>query len=1087
MFRRLALLCFAIAMVAVAQTSTGSISGTVFDSSGAVIPNAQIRLLGTETGEVARGMSSGPDGTFVAALLRPSVYTVEVSAPGFKKLVREGITLRVDDQISLRLTLETGAAVESVTVSASADMVESTTNTVGQVVDDRAIQQLPLNGRNYLSLGNLTAGAAPTSRSRDRTFSAYGNRGLQNAFLLDGARNQNYLRGLDNRARDAMRPSLEAIAEFKVQTSNYSAEYGASAGAVVNVVTKSGTNEFHGSAFEFLRNNAMDARDYFLPASSEQPLYIQHQFGGSLGGPVIKNRAWFHGAFQRTHISEGETNTATIPLDSQRNGVFSTAIYDPLSTAANPSGSGFVRTRFANDTIPVSRFDAIGKSLVDRFPSPNLPGEARNYVANPLQATRVNNATFRGDIRLTDADSLFARYSFDDGTFSRLPTLPVGAQTGVDREIPARSWGVGYTRILTPTLVNEARFAYNYVGTVQDATLPFDPIIANSLAPGIESSIPTFGVTGFATIGDQPNGFGNNPLAKKSRVWNFSDNISWVHGKHTIKSGFDFQYLDIPTFAALQGRGSFGFTGVFSQNPQARPGTGSPIADLLLGYPNNITIGTPSDANERARNYYFYFQDDWSITQRLTLNLGIRYEITSPFYDANDRLANLITDEGPLFNEYVIAGDSRVPRSLQTLDKNNVAPRVGFAYRAGDGFVIRGGAGIFFAQDEGLGVSQRMTNNPPFVGFGGYSIISDQLRVSSTIPLSGSLPERPAPVSPESYELSPTGTVQIRSWPTHAVVPYVAQWNLSIQKEISRDLIAELNYVGNSGVKLYGAYEGNQPIPGPGGVNGRRPLAGIVTSGSILTVAPWVTSSYNGMSARLERRFAQGFSLLGVYTFGRSLDMQSNVDLCDGCGGSAGAGAIVDARFNRRANYGLSDHHVAHRFVVSGSYELPFGTGKQWATSGVSAAVLGGWALSGITTLSTGQPFTVTLNFDNANTGNTNWPNRIASGKVDNPTVDRWFDTTAFAFPAQYTHGNGGRNTLIGPGIVSTDLSVQRNFSLPYVSERSRLEFRGEAFNLFNTPQFGTPNASLGNPSFGTIGGTARPNRQMQLGLRFLF
>ena len=573
--RILTLVCLfaALGTGAAAQTSSGTINGTVLDQSGASVAGAKVRLLGTETGDMVRELVSGNDGGFVAPLLRPSTYTVEVTAAGFKTLSRSGIVLRVDDALNLRLTLEVGSTTDSVTVSASAELVEEKSNTVGQVIDDKTIQQLPLNGRNYLQLGNLSAGAVPNTRSRDRSFSAYGNRGLQNAFLLDGARNQNYLRGLDNRARDAMRPSLEAISEFKVQTSNYSAEYGASAGAVVNVVTKSGSNELHGTGFEYLRNNQMDARDYFLPATSDQPLYIQHQFGGSVGGPVVKNRAWWHGAFQRTHISEGETGTGTVPLATEKAGQFSTALYDPLTT--RQEGTLWTRDLFPGNAIPVARFDKIGKSLADRYPNPNLGGIARNWVSNPLQATRINNGTFRGDVRLSDKDTLFGRYSFDQGTFSRLPLLPVGAQTGVDREIPARSFGVGYTRIISNTIVNEVRFAYNYVGLVQDATLPKDEIVAGTLAPGVESSIPTFGVNGYATIGEQPANFGNNPVTKKSRVWNFSDNMSMVKGKQTIKAGFDFQYLDVPTFAALQGRGSYGFSGVFTQNPRSRPGTGA--------------------------------------------------------------------------------------------------------------------------------------------------------------------------------------------------------------------------------------------------------------------------------------------------------------------------------------------------------------------------------------------------------------------------------------------------------------------------------------------------------------------------------
>ncbi|MGH8311187.1 MAG: TonB-dependent receptor, partial [Steroidobacteraceae bacterium] len=367
------------------------------------------------------------------------------------------------------------------------------------------MQQLPLNGRNYLQLGNLTAGAVPNTRSRDRTFSAYGNRGLQNAFLLDGARNQNYLRGLDNRARDAMRPSLEAISEFKVQTSNFSAEFGASAGAIVNVVTKSGANELHGSAFEFLRNSAFDARDFFQPADRSKPLYVQHQFGGSLGGPIRRNRAWYHGAFQRTHISEGDTFTSTVPTVDQKQGRFgSVNIFDPATTRANPGGTGFIRDRFANNTIPAARFDRIGKSIADLYPDAQFATAARNYLNNPVHATRFNNATFRGDLRITDNDSLFGRFSFDDGEFLRRSVLPEPATTGTRREQPARSVGFGYTRVLSPTTVNEVRFAWNRVGVAQDGTVKKDEIIPGSLAPDVTSSLPAFNPTGFTGIGSQP-------------------------------------------------------------------------------------------------------------------------------------------------------------------------------------------------------------------------------------------------------------------------------------------------------------------------------------------------------------------------------------------------------------------------------------------------------------------------------------------------------------------------------------------------------------------------------------------------------
>lgn len=1067
-----------------AQTSSGTIEGTVQDPSGARIAGAQVRLIGAETGEVVREITTGPEGVFTAPLLRPLAYTVEASSPGFKKLVRSGIILRVDDSLDLKLTLEVGAATDAVTVTASADLLEQTSNTVGQVIDSQTMQQLPLNGRNYLQLGNLTAGAVPNSRTRDLTFSAYGNRGLQNAFLLDGARNQNYLRGLDNRARDAMRPSLEAVSEFKVQTSNYSAEYGASAGAVVTVVTRSGTNELHGSAFEFLRNSAMDARDYFQPAGSAKPLFIEHQFGGSAGGRFVRNRAWWHAAYQRSHISQGTSSSGVVPLAPERNGVFSVPIYDPLTTAANPAGSGAVRDLFPNNTIPAARFDKLGKMLVDRYPNPNQAGNI-NYFNNPLASTRTHNATVRGDVRVSDKDTLFARWSLDQAAFSALPLLPPGAQTGVLRDVPARSIGFGYTRLISSTIVNEARAAYNHVGLTQDATQPLEDLVPGALAPTTKSGMPTFNVNGYAGLGARPANFDNVPVSKDSFVYNLSDNVSMVHGNLTTKIGFDFQEIYAPTFATLDGRGSFGFTGVFTQNPQKRAGSGSSIADLLLGIPNTINVGTPSDANERTRNYYFYAQNDWNVSPRLTLNAGVRYEITSPYWDDKGRLSNLVMDSGnPLYGQLVIAGDAGIPRTIQTTDRNNWAPRFGFAWKGPKSTVVRGGFGLFYAQDEGFGVSQRMTNNPPFVGFGGYSVVSDQVNISSTIPLSSPLPSRPAAPDPATYHFDPKATAQVRSWPMRYTIPYVEQWNLSIQKELARNFVWEAGYVGNHGVKLYGAYEGNQPDPGPGAVVSRRPLRNI-TSASILRVEPWVNSTYHGVSTKLERRFAGGLSFLGVYTFGRSLDMQTTIDICDGCTNSSGTGAVVNAH-SRRLNYGLSDSHMKQRFVLSGIWELPFGKSKKALTQGVPAMIAGGWALSGITTLSSGIPFTLGLNFDNANTGNVNWPNRLSRGTLDNPTVSRWFDTSAFVFPAQYVQGNAGRNILTGPGTISTDMSLQRNFRLPR-RESARLEFRAEAFNIFNTPQLGQPGVSVGTPSFGVIGSTARPSRQIQMGMKLLF
>jgi hypothetical protein len=1070
-----------------AQTSTGAIAGSVQDPSGAVIVGADVRIVGSDTGEIARVLQTNEEGSFTAPLLRPGRYTVEVSYAGFKTLSRTGLALRVDEVATLLLTLEPGGVNEQVTVTAEAPLLEQSTHTVGQVVDSDTILQLPLNGRNYLQLGNLTAGAVPNSRSRDLTFSAYGNRGLQNAFLLDGARNQNYLRGLDNRQRDAMRPSLEAIAEFKVQTSNFSAEYGASAGAVVNVVTRGGSNEIHGTAFEFLRNRAFDAVDYFQPASADSPLYIQHQFGGSLGGPVVRNRAWWYGAFERTHISEETTLTATVPLPEQRLGNFgSRNVFDPYTTRPNPNGSGNIRDRFANNAIPASRFDPVGKSLMDRYPDPLLTRASNNYVTAPLESSRINNGTFRGDARLSDADTMFGRFSFVTSDFLKKPVLPEPAATGTLREQPSWSVGYGYTRIFSPTVINELRFAWNQVTVQQDGTLPRDEIIAGALDPDVTSSIPAFNVTGYTGLGVQPPGFGNLPLVKSSGVWNLSSNLSVVRGQHTLKMGFDWQNIRVTTDTTLSGRGAFNFNGVFSQDPLSRPSTGTPLADMLLGLPHTINIGTRGVSNERVHNYYGYFQDDWTVTPNLTLNLGVRYELTQPFVERDNKFANIILDPGdPLFGEYILAGDTRRPRSLVYTDTNNITPRFGFAWKIpAQNIVVRGGYGIFYSQDEGTGVNRRLTNNPPFFGFGGFLVTSNQLNPSTTLPLQGGLPARPTAPDPADFVFDPSATATLNSWVQSFETGYVQQWNLSLQKELTAGLLWEVNYVGNHGIKLGGSYPYNQPTPGEGAINARRPFREY-TRAAVFRAAPWANSTYHGISTRLERRFSQGLSFLGSFTFGRAIDTASEFAVCDGCGAS-GDSSVQDPLNLYASQKSLSNHHVKRRFVLSGIYELPFGEGRRWVTSGAARHILGGWAVTGIVTLADGIPFTPSLNFDNANTGTTNRPNRLREGVLDNPTPDLYFDTDAFAAAPRFSYGNSGRNVLIGPGTSNIDFAVHRNFALPF-SEASRLEFRAESFNTFNRPHFDLPNSTIGTAAAGTIGATSIPNRQVQFALKLIF
>jgi hypothetical protein len=578
-------------------------------------------------------------------------------------------------------------------------------------------------------------------------------------------------------------------------------------------------------------------------------------------------------------------------------------------------------------------------------------------------------------------------------------------------------------------------------------------------------------------------------LTKSSGVWDISDNLSKSWRRHQFKGGVDVQDIRPSTFSALNGRGAFGFTGVFSQNPQSRANTGSPVADLLLGDANTLTTGTVAQAVERGKYSGFYFQDQWTVTSTLTLNLGIRYELFFPYVETQDHMANIVIDPAsPNFGQLVLAGRNGQSRSLLQMDKNNWAPRVGFAWRvpAVKGMVVRSSYGIFYAQDQGNGVTSRMTNNPPFYGFGGVSITSDQLNPTTGYVLSsGALAPRPPAIDPAQFVLAPSATTQLVSWSGRYTTPYVQEWNFSIQKELPWKMVWETAYVGNKGTSLWGQTEGNQPLTNAvGSPTTRRPLAKY-TVASIKAFSPWNRSTFEGMSSHLDKRFSAGVSLLASFTYGRSIDLQNSaLDACDSCG--PGGSNTVQNNYNRDAQKGPSENNVPLRFVFGGVWQLPFGSGHGLARHGWAGQVVGGWELSAIYSAQSGLPFNTNLSFDNANAGTTSYPNRVCDGNISNHTLQRWFDTSCFVAPPSYVFGNEGRNALIGPGRNNLDLGIHRTFKIPG-RESMRLTVRGEGFNFFNHPQFGLPGSTIGNPGVGTISSTAVANRVVQLALRFAF
>jgi Carboxypeptidase regulatory-like domain/TonB dependent receptor len=1060
------------------QVDTGTISGVVKDASGGVIQSAQVKLENAATG-VSFSLVTNESGFYSAPDLKAGTYNLSASAPGFSMVNRAGIEVRVQDRVAVDFELPVGESSSSVSVESQGPPLDNASSSLGQVVDERTIKNLPLNGRNYIQLASLGAGTSPAQNSQERnTFIANGARSIQNSYLLDGIDNKNKIVGFDNSSAQSIEPVIDSVQEFKVQTSTFSAEFGQSAGAVVNVTTKSGTNQLHGSAFEFLRNSFFDAAPYFQPADTNNPQLIQNQFGATLGGPIVKDRTFFFFGWQSSREVNAAPQLASVPTDAQKGGIFSSPVYDPATTVANPTGTGYTRAEFPGNRIPVSRFDPISAKLLALYPQPNLTGK-NNFFSNQRESVDNDQFVGRVDHRFSDKDSLFGRYSTSNYTNILPATLPPPASSPSIVTPEAHSFAASETHVFTPTLVNEARVGYQETRETQhiNGGRLFDQygIIGAPNIPSV-NGLPVFSVTGLNSIGTTgpgslltpATGSGNLPIDKQGRTIQVDENLSWVRGQHTVKFGFDFQQVTLYANSTLNARPTYSFSGVYTQNPQNRSATGAAFADFLLGQTSSAIVSTRSISESRQHIYQGYVQDDWRVNSKLTLNLGLRYELPLPFYETANHYSNLILDPGPLYGKLLDASQASAagyPNSFVNTNWHNFAPRLGFAYQLTPKTVVRAAAGIFYGRDENVPVARRPTNNPPY--FIQTTYTSDQ--IDPDVILSQGFP---------SNALSPATVTNpsVNSYLRHSPTPYVEQWNFNIQQEVGAGLVAQVAYVGSSSHDLYYPNQIDQPTPGPGTIQARRPLSAY---SAVYAYAPLVSASYESLQAQLERRFAKGLSLLAAYTYGHSID-----------NGSSQVDANVPApqnAYNFSAERGSSNFDVRQRFVLSSVYELPFGKGKPFLNhSRIGNAVAGGWQLMGIFTAQAGLPFTPVLNFDSTNTGTTARPNRIGSGSLpaSEQGPQNWFNEAAFVSPTAYTFGNSGRNILTGPGLRNLDLGLSRFVS---ITERTNLEFRAEAFNLFNTPQFGLPNATLGVATAGAISTVVNPQRELQLALRLAF
>jgi hypothetical protein len=1090
-----------------AQVTAGTIVGSVKDQQGAAVPGATVAITEVNKGTVST-YTTDPDGSFVAPFLIPGTYEVAVELTGFRKYVHRGIVLQVNQRARVDATLEVGGLSDATEVIGLAPLTRTDSAELGEVIEERAVRELPLNGRNFATLvylvpgvtagqiGENLSGASTFNPRGAANFNALGSQANTNAWLVDGIDNNEYTFNTV-----IVQPTVESVREFKVLTGTFSAEFGRGAG-VVSVSTKSGNNDWHGTAFEYLRNEKFDAKNFFaLPTAPKAPL-DRHQFGAALSGPIIKNRTFFFVDYAGIKEDRGQVFVNTVPTEATRRGDFSNyrdlqgrliTIYDPLTTRPNPSGSGVVRDPFPGNIIPPSRLDAVGRNVASIYPLPNGPGNFDNYTSTVDRTVRDHSFTGRIDHRAGARDNFFVRFSYEKYKLDApqgqaaccLPTPPEAAGrfdlgpfvAGIQNtRLTTHGAALNWTHLFGPSVVNEVRVGY---AKTNPETVQSDYGHQSSTSLGIQginvsdytTGLPNLNIQDITGISGGPAFLPVNP---KQIHYQLEDTLSLVTGRHSLKGGYRFILRKPTPFTHTNTRSSIAINRNLTNNPQTNS-QGSGIATLLLGYTTGGQRGFLLDFYDFTNSEHSAFvQDDWKISDDLTLNLGLRYEVYVPDTEKEDRLPNY----DPVGMQLVYAGESADRRANKQIRWDNFAPRFGLAWNVtGDAKnVLRAGYGrSFFPVPHAAG--NLLDQNVPDSISQNYSVETNPLDFSPA-----RVPRLSSPF-PAIVPVKPVGTAQLNAANPlvfgHAFsneTPHMDSWQLSYERQLTSTLMAEVAYAGSRGANLIWVGNINEVQPGPGTQASRRliqPLSNVTT---INYFDPSNKSSYHGLQAKLNQRFSRGLQFLASYTFGKSLDYAGS----PASGGGAVGGPQSVTLFDK--SRGPSGFDVKHRFVLSWVWELPFGEGRKLASGGALKPILEDWQFGGIVTLATGRPFTVFLN-TGVNNGAPSWPNRIGDGRLDDASVDRWFDTSAFVAPPPNTYGDSGRGVLYAPGTQTVDVSLSRTFPI----RRFRVQFRADAFNLLNTPQFGFPNQNIGSPTAGRITTTVGDNRSLQFALKLDF
>ncbi|HKE23105.1 MAG TPA: carboxypeptidase regulatory-like domain-containing protein [Bryobacteraceae bacterium] len=1104
-----------------AQSNFASLSGRIEDASHAPVSSARVLIKAKDTG-AARSVLSNREGLFDAADLPPGAYSVAADAPGFGGLSLE-VTLEVNQHMALDLRMEVSTHHEAIAVTAAAETLKTQDASLGEVVERKSIQDLPLNGRMLLDLALTVPGAHEGHGAQTGTMNPLywrpgqasaitigGNRPNANYFLLDGVTNTDPAFNTQN-----FSPSPDAVREFQVQTGSYRAEMGGAGGGQINIITKSGTSELHGTAYEYLRNSALDARTWDeMPGTTH---LVQHNFGGALGGPVYGSKTFFFAHYEGYRQTQAMTSIDTVPTALENGGDFSQSgvnIFDPSNSQPNPnyhaalpvspSNPQVVRSAFPGNVIPSSRLSSAAvKMLQDYTPLPNMDngmmggmtmmgtptvlGNSGGQDSNNLLDVRgsrlgTDQGTARIDRLLNGGDFIFGRYSITNEHGFYPQNLP---GYGFYHQNMGQNGAIIWTKIISPTMVNTASIAISRLAMFHHTENNGTNDIVDALGitgvnfggPGAWGA-PSFNVQGYSAFGD-------SWLATPMHMWDTMtegrDTLSWQRGAHSLKFGGSYRWFIWPMWALVQSRGYYTFTNGFTTQTATNDGTGDALASFLLGLPatRQVQNGVPT-MDLRQWSADAFVQDTWRITPHTTIDAGLRYEFMAPLVDVSRRWSNLYQTATGL--TAFIGGEADTPRGLWYPNKLRFAPRVGLAHHfENTGLVLRAAYGIFYTPVD-LNTWCNQLHNVPLV----FPIT--QQSDNFTPGINGF--NFPQPVLGSTV-------VSFTAFDPHAPAQYVQQWSASIQKSLGRDTTVEVGYHGERGLDLQRAHLINNDQPGPGTLQPRRPYptatflpgtvipAGIASTGLTFPVSTvnmlenTAQSWYDAGYVTVRRRYSKGLTLLANYTYSKNLSdapdfrspmfessiPQNNSDL------EAEKGPGCDVR---------------HRFVASVVYDLP-----DIGQSPMARAFTRNWRLSTLYQVQSGFPFTISVYGDTANAGTVVGENPIRANATGQPVfgpgtqnTNQWFSPAAFATPAAYTFGNLGRNTVYGPGMQTMDLALTRAFT---VAERLRLEMRGEAYNALNHSNWGTPNRFVNTPQFGSITEASTPGREFQLSARLSF